>query len=63
MKINNVPKMSKNRKFIVFRVVDGANWFYDAWDDFDRALKQAIEIEGQVAPIEKKMQSNGHALL
>jgi hypothetical protein len=44
--------MSKNRKFIVFRMVDGENWFYDAWDDFDRALKQAIETEGQVAPIE-----------
>ena len=52
MKVNNVPEMSKNRKFIVFRVVDGENWFYDAWDDFDRALKLAIEIEGQVAPIE-----------
>jgi len=52
VKVNNVPEMSKDRRFIVFRVVDGENWFYDAWDDFDRALKQAIEIEGQVAPIE-----------
>ncbi len=52
MKINNMPEWSKMSKYVVFRIVDGDNWFYDAWDNFDRALKQAVEIEGQVAPIE-----------
>lgn len=52
MKINNMPEWSKTRKYVVFRIVDGDNWFYDAWDDFDRVLKQAVEIEGQFAPIE-----------
>ncbi len=52
MKINNMDDYARGKKFIVFRVVEGENWFYDAWDDFDRALNQAIEVEGQVAPIE-----------
>ena len=52
MKVNNMTDWAKKSKYVVFRVVEGDNWFYDACDDFDRALKQAIEIEGQVAPIE-----------
>lgn len=52
MKINNMSSNAKDRKFIVFRVVDGANWFYDAWDDFEMALNQAVEVKGRVAPIE-----------
>lgn len=52
MKINNLFDCSKARKFIVFRVVGGENWFYDAWDEYDRALAQAVEIGGQVAPVE-----------
>lgn len=52
MKINNMDKHAKGRKYVVFRVVNGENWYYDAWDDFDRALAQAVEIGGQVAPTE-----------
>ena len=52
MKINNLDNYARCKKYIVFRVVDGDNWFYDAWNDFDKALNQAIEIDGQVAPIE-----------
>ena len=52
MKIKNLDYAALKMKYVVFIVINGKNWFYDAWDDFDRALKQAIEIEGQVAPIE-----------
>ena len=52
MKINNLMDYAKARKFIVFNVVDGKNWFFDAWDTYDRALQQALEVGGQVAPVE-----------
>lgn len=52
MKINNMDDYAKTKKYIVFRIVDGENWFYDAWDDFEKALKQAVEEGGQVAPME-----------
>lgn len=52
IKVNNVSAWAKESKFIVFRVVEGQNWFYDAWNDFEKALKQAVEIGGQVVPVE-----------
>ena len=51
MKINNMPETAKARKYVTVREVDGGWWFYDAWDDFEKALKQAREINGQIIPV------------
>ena len=48
MKVNNMNDWARESKYIVVRIVDGAAWFYDAWEDFDKAAKQAIEVGGLV---------------
>lgn len=48
MKVNNLNDWARESKYIVVRIVDGAAWFYDALEDFDRAAKQAIEVGGLV---------------
>lgn len=48
IKINNIES---RRKYIVFRVVDGVNWYYGSWNEYDKALNQALEVDGQVAPV------------
>ena len=53
MKINNMPEWARTRKYITFRIVSGVAWFYDAWTNYARALEQAIEIDGQIIPIEE----------
>ena len=50
MKINNMDKDAKKKKYIVFRMVDGEAWYYDSWDDHLKALEQAVEIGGQFIP-------------
>lgn len=52
MKINNMSEYGRGKKFIVFREHDGENWYYGAWDDFDKALNEAVEIGGQVVPVD-----------
>lgn len=51
MKIYNLPEWAWERRFIVFRLVEGDAWFFDAWDAYEKALKQAVEIGGQVIPV------------
>lgn len=53
MKINNIPEWAKNKDYIVFRMVDGEAWFYDAWKDYKSALEVALEVGGQIVPIEE----------
>ena len=52
MKVNNMAPWAKNRKFLVVCRVDGELWFYDAWDDHDKAVAQAMEecVQGMVIP-------------
>lgn len=50
MSINNMADWAWEKKYVVFRVVDGKAWFYDAWDDYRKALRQAIEENGQIIP-------------
>ena len=38
------------KPFMVVRIVDGRAWVYDAWDDANKAIKQAIEVGGMVIP-------------
>lgn len=46
--INNVPDYARNLAFWVVRIVDGALWFYSAWDDINKAEKAAVEADGAV---------------
>lgn len=48
MKINNVESYALNKKFIVYRMIDGEAWFYDAWNDTRKAEEQSREINGYV---------------
>lgn len=48
MKINNLPDYAKNYKFIVCSEVDNELWFYGAYNDYNRAIDIAIEIDGMV---------------
>ena len=51
MIIYNLPEWARKKRFIVFRLVEGDAWFFDAWDAYEKALKQAVEIDGQVIPV------------
>lgn len=48
MKINRVPQYAADYKYIVYRVVDGQNWFYGAYNDVNKAAQVAAEIRGFV---------------
>ena len=50
MKINNLPEKATKFQYIVCHVVDGAVWFYGAWDGAHEAdaRRQAREIGGFV---------------
>lgn len=52
MKVNNMTEWAKDKKFMVVRVIDNELWFYDAWDDGDKAIWQAMEecVHGMVIP-------------
>ena len=50
MKVNNMKGYARDRKYTVIRMVDGEAWFYGAWDDADKAIRQAIEEGGHVIP-------------
>ena len=50
VKVNNVSKWASGKKYMVIRIVNGEAWFYDAWDDYGKALVQASEEGGQVVP-------------
>ena len=50
MIVNNMTPWAKEKKFMVIRIVEGNAWFYDAWDDGEKAIKQAIEVGGMVIP-------------
>jgi hypothetical protein len=46
MKINRVPSYAADYKYIVYRVVNGQNWFYGAYNDVSKAAQVATEISG-----------------
>lgn len=33
VQINNMSPRAKNYKYIIYRIVDGVNWYYGAYDD------------------------------
>ena len=46
MMINGMPLTTK--AWVVYRTIDGANWFWGSWDDLETAMTVAIEIGGEV---------------
>jgi len=52
IKVNNMTPWAKEKKYQVIIMVDGEAWFYDAWDDVDKAIAQATEeyVHGHVIP-------------
>ena len=49
MKVNNLPANYKEYKYLTVREYEGEWWFYGAWrTNFDAALRQAVEISGQL---------------
>lgn len=51
MRVYNVPNSAKKCHYIVYRLVNGAAWYYGAWESYEKALKQALIIQGQIIPI------------
>ena len=53
IKINNLPAFAKNNTWVVYTIVDGKAWFYDAWqaDRQADAIWQALDIGGFVVNI------------
>lgn len=51
--IKNVSGYGAGCKYLVAREVDGAWWFWGAWDEFDKAHDAAVEVGGQVFPTEE----------
>ena len=52
MKVHNMPQWAIEKSFVVIRIVNGEAWFYDAWDDGNKAINQALEdyVGGMVIP-------------
>ena len=49
--VYHLPRDYENYAYITVRNVNDEWWFYGAFtSDFDRALRQAVEIGGQVMP-------------
>lgn len=49
MIINRMPSYAVEYKYIVYREVNGQNWFYGAYNDVTKATSVAAEIRGYVA--------------
>lgn len=50
MIVKNMADWARSKSFLVIRIVDGEAWFYDAWNDADKAIKQAVEEGAMVIP-------------
>lgn len=48
MIINRMPSYAVEYKYIVYREVNGQNWFYGAYNDVTKAAGVAAEIRGYV---------------
>lgn len=51
MRVYNVPNSANQCRYIVYRVVNGTAWYYGAWESYEKALRQALAIQGQIIPI------------
>jgi hypothetical protein len=51
-KVNNVAAWAWEKTYMVIRYVDGEWWFYDAWDDGEKAMTQAWEVDGELRRVE-----------
>lgn len=53
MNINNLPEYANNYKYIVCRVVNGALWFWGAYNEQSRAAEAAAAVGGTVVAAEQ----------
>lgn len=49
--INNLPEYARTHKYVVYRTVDGENWFWGAFDDVKEAFRIAKEIDGALCSV------------
>lgn len=61
MTINRIPHYAWSCKFIVYRIVDGENWFFGAYDEVSKALCAAVECRGQIVETENVEGGIGNA--
>lgn len=52
-KVNNVAAWAWSKKYLTIRLVNGEFWFYDAWDDADKAMDQCWEEELELRKTER----------
>lgn len=50
VKINNKPSNYANCKYVVYRVVNGENWFWDAYNNLEECVN-ALNFLGENARI------------
>lgn len=50
MIINNLPANVSDYRYIVAREIDGAYWYWGAWNDADAANEAALEVGGETFP-------------
>ena len=51
--INNMPsEMDEKARFIVSRVFDGSLWFWGRFEDINKAMEAAQEINGVIVEYE-----------
>lgn len=48
VKVRNMDDYAYNHRYIVARSWKGELWFYGAWDEYERALEVANELNGIV---------------
>ena len=48
---NNLPEYARTHKYVVYRTVDGENWFWGAFDDVKEAFRIAKEIDGALCSV------------
>lgn len=52
MNINNMPEYANKYQYIVCRVVNGALWFWGAYNEKSRAAEAAAAVGGTVVAAE-----------
>ena len=52
IEISNMPQDVRER-YVVFRVASGSAWYWGAYDNLNRAIEVAKEVDGAIAEQEE----------